>query len=243
MQPKNEEDTCNQWLDKVIGLLGFEYQREAPLVGGRVDYALFADHGAKTSASTAIKEGRAGAGHPFALSILEAKYWGRSINGRVLDSDDAADFENPVMQINRHLDNAHIFSNSAIQWAVLTNGQNWRLYWRGAHSRAFTHFELDPVDLVHAPHRQEGAQKDDWVRFRLFPLFFSKNAFARNADGQCLLDELREAARAHAIHVGDSLENAIYGPDGAYAMLARGLPQGRHAGRRGGCSRKPAQRP
>jgi hypothetical protein len=219
MQQKNEEDTRNQWLDKVICLLGFEYSREVPLGGGRIDYVLFADQDAKAGASAATKEGAAGAGYPFALSILEAKYWGRSINGRVLGSDDAADHENPVMQINRYLDNAHILSNNAVQWAVLTNGQNWRLYWRGAHSRAFTHFELDLVDLMQAPHRQEG----DWARFRLFPLFFSKNAFVRSVDGRCLLDELREAARAHAIHVGDSLESAIYGPDGAYATLARGL--------------------
>lgn len=214
-QPHNEEDTRNQWLDPVLRHLGYSYHREAALRSGRPDYALFGDDAAKGQAAQALNAGQAEAYYPFALTLLEAKYWERPLQG----SGIGADRENPVLQINRYLDDGYIHSGNRITWAILSNGRHWRLYWRGAASRALTFFELDLPDLIEHPHETEG----DWARFRFFPVFFAREAFIRDGAGLCGLDRLREAAERYAQEVGASLEGAIFGEHGAFLTLARGL--------------------
>ncbi len=214
-QPHNEEDTRNQWLDPVLKALGFSYHRETALRSGKPDYTLFEDDAAKGRAAQALQSRQAEAYYPHALTLLEAKYWERPLQGAGTGSDR----ENPVLQINRYLDDAHIHSGNRITWAILSNGRHWRLYWRGAASRALTFFEVDLPDLIERPHEQEG----DWARFRYFPVFFAQNAFLRDAAGLCSLDRLREAAERYAQEVGASLEEAIYGEGGAFLTLAKGL--------------------
>ncbi|MBP1772655.1 MAG: restriction endonuclease [Holophagaceae bacterium] len=214
-QPHNEEDTRNQWLDPVLKALGFSYHRETALRSGRPDYTLFEDDAAKGRAAQALRLGQPEAYYPQALTLLEAKYWDRPLQG----AGTGADRENPVLQINRYLDDAHIHSGNRITWAILSNGHHWRLYWRGAASRALTFFEVDLPDLIERPHEQEG----DWARFRFFPAFFGRAAFARDSTGFCGLDRLREAAERYAQEVGASLEEAIYGEHGAFLTLAKGL--------------------
>ena len=213
-QPKNEEDT-RQWLDEVLGLLGFAYHREASTATGRPDYVLFADQSALESAAESLRTGHPEAYYPQALTVLEAKYWERPL--QVRGSDEHR--ENPVLQINRYLDDAAIHSGNRIQWAVLTNGKYWRLYWRGAPSRALTHFEVDLPDLLEHPHQEAG----DFARFRYFLLFFGREAFLRDDAGRTALDRLREASETYATEVGASLESAIYGLSGAFLRLAEGL--------------------
>lgn len=214
-QPHNEEDTRNQWLDPVLKALGFSYHRETALRSGKPDYTLFEDDAAKGRAAQALQSGQAEAYYPHALTLLEAKYWDRPLQG----AGAGTDRENPVLQINRYLDDGHIHSGNRITWAILSNGRLWRLYWRGAASRALTFFEVDLPDLIERPHEQEG----DWARFRFFPVFFGRTAFARDAAGTCDLDRLREAAERYAQEVGASLEQAIYGEGGAFLTLAKGL--------------------
>lgn len=214
-QPHNEEDTRNQWLDPVLKALGFSYHRETALRSGKPDYTLFEDDAAKGRAAQALRSGQAEAYYPHALTLLEAKYWDRPLQG----AGTGADRENPVLQINRYLDDGHIHSGNRITWAILSNGRHWRLYWRGAASRALTFFEVDLPDLIERPHEEEG----DWARFRFFPVFYSQSAFLRDAAGLCGLDRLREAAERYAQQVGASLEEAIYGEGGAFLTLAKGL--------------------
>ena len=216
-QSKNEADTRKQWLDEVIKLLGFECHTETKLRAERPDYVLFEDRETHIKASAALQADDPNNYYSLALTILEAKYWGRPLQ-RTETSD--KDPGNPVLQINRYLDNAHIFSNNKIQWAILSNGQCWRLYWRGSPSRASTYLELDLVDLIQNPHEKNG----DYARFRLFPLLFSSLAFIRDNRNLCALDELREAAQQYAIELGNSMEEAIYDENnGAFINLARGL--------------------
>lgn len=214
-QPHNEEDTRNQWLDSVLKALGFTYHRETALRSGKPDYALFLDESAKGQAAQALRLGQSEAYYPHALTLLEAKHWDRPLQS----GGTGADRENPVLQINRYLDDAHIHSGNRIAWAILSNGRAWRLYWRGAASRALTFFEVDLADLIARPHEQEG----DWARFRFFPVFFGPEAFRRDAAGRCGLDRLREEAERFAQVVGASLEEAIYGEQGAFLTLAKGL--------------------
>ena len=214
-QPHNEEDTRNQWLDPVLKALGFTYHRETALRSGKPDYTLFEDEAAKGRAAQALQFGQPDAYYPHALTLLEAKYWDRPLQG----AGAGTDRENPVLQINRYLDDAHIHSGNRITWAILSNGRHWRLYWRGATSRALTFFEVDLPELMERPHQQEG----DWARFRFFLAFFNRAAFTRDAAGLCGLDRLREAAERYAQEVGASLEEAIYGEQGAFLTLAKGL--------------------
>jgi len=213
-QPKNEEDT-RQWLDEVLVILGYAYHREASSATGRPDYVLFEDTATLASAAQSLRSGQTQAYYPQALTVLEAKYWDRPLQSR----DPEGHRENPVLQINRYLDDAAIHSGNRIQWAVLSNGRHWRLYWRGAPSRALTHYEVDLPDLLEHPHLEEG----DFARFRYFLMFFGREAFLRDSAGKTLLDRIREASETFATEVGASLEEAIYGPSGAFLKLAQGL--------------------
>ena len=213
-QPKNEEDT-RQWLDEVLSILGYAYHREASTATGRPDYVLFEDTATLASAAQSLRSGQTQAYYPQALTVLEAKYWERPLQTR----DTEGSRENPVLQINRYLDDAAIHSGNRIQWAVLTNGRNWRLYWRGAPSRALTHYEVDLPDLLAHPHLEAG----DFARFRYFLLFFGREAFLRDSAGKTQLDRIREASETFATEVGASLEEAIYGQSGAFLKLAEGL--------------------
>jgi hypothetical protein len=213
-QPKNEEDT-RQWLDEVLAILGHAYHREAGSATGRPDYVLFDDASTLEAAAQALRSKETGAYYAQALTVLEAKYWERPLQSR----DAEGHRENPVLQINRYLDDAAIHSGNRIQWAVLTNGRHWRLYWRGAPSRALTHYEVDLPELLEHPHLEAG----DFARFRYFLLFFDREAFRRDAAGKTRLDQIREASETFATEVGASLEEAIYGASGAFLRLAEGL--------------------
>lgn len=213
-QPKNEEDT-RQWLDKVLGILGAAYHREKTSATGRPDYVLFESPEHQAAAAKALAAHQPEAYYPHALTVLEAKYWDRALQA----SAGEGDRENPVMQINRYLDDVAIHSGNAIQWAILTNGRLWRLYWRGASSRALTHYEVDLPELLANPHQEPG----DFIRLRYFLAFFGPQAFMRDGRGCCNLDRIREASERYALEVGDSLERAIYGDQGAFLTLAKGL--------------------
>lgn len=213
-QPKNEEDT-RQWLDKVLTILSAAYHREKTSASGRPDYVIFQDAAYHAAAAQALTAHRQEAYFPHALTVLEAKYWDRPLQGSAGENDR----ENPVMQINRYLDDVAIHSGNAIQWAILTNGRLWRLYWRGASSRALTHYEVDLPELLENPHEEPG----DFARLRYFLVFFGPQAFVRDERGRCTLDRVREASERYALEVGDSLERAIYGEQGAFLTLAKGL--------------------
>ncbi len=61
------------------------------------------------------------------LTILESKYWGRRLNDT--DKSDVLDSRDPTAQTVKYLDDVHFHTNGKINWAILTNGKLWRLFY------------------------------------------------------------------------------------------------------------------
>src|SRR3546814_2072638 len=74
--------------------------------------------------------------------VVEAKRWGRPLDRG--DSSNPLDTGTPSSQMLRYLSRAAVVSDETVQWGILTNGRQWRLYWQGARSRSeeFLQFDL-----------------------------------------------------------------------------------------------------
>ncbi len=84
----------------------------------------------------------------------------------------------PHQQIRDYLNEAQVLT-----WSILTNGNEWRLYTRDAKPSQFfgLNFEIAIKSLAD---------------FKVFLVLFSAAAFARNAQGRCRRDQIREVALA-----------------------------------------------
>src|SRR3990172_10312675 len=133
-----------------------------------------------------VRSGKAGAyghtplqhfySHP--LTILEAKSWGRRLNDT--DPKDTLDTRDPTAQTVKYLDDLYHASQSRIQWAILTNGKEWRLFYYRAESRSGNFFEINLENII---------AENDREKFLYFYLFFSKDAFIPDlATGKTWLD-------------------------------------------------------
>jgi hypothetical protein len=76
--------------------------------------------------------------YPLAIGVADAKAWDLDLDRRSAGAD-----ETPSGQILRYLSRAEVQSERRIQWAILTNGLHWRLYYQGAKSRLEEYFEVD----------------------------------------------------------------------------------------------------
>ena len=97
------------------------------------DALLFASAELKAAAN---KEKEPAKRYRHGLAVVEAKRWQRPL--------DRADAQGtPSSQMLRYLRRAEEASDGKLEWGILTNGRQWRLYWQGARSRAEEFLELD----------------------------------------------------------------------------------------------------
>ena len=105
----------------------------------------------------------------------------------------------PSQQIQDYLRHAKDKSGSRLfDWAVLTNGNSWRLYCDHAANDAFFEFHLADGEAF--------CSLDD---FRLFIALFRPAAFTRT-DGRCLLDNVREESLTRQAALELSLRKRIF---------------------------------
>jgi hypothetical protein len=169
----------SQWLDWLLRELGWYFipEQKFPigLTAKRPDYCLFLNEDAQLRAveqSNPVDVLRESA------SVVEAKRFGHAL-------DKASDKETPGLfpsqQVQDYLRRASDATGRRFfNWAVLTNGAQWRLYCQQAPPDAFFAFQL--ID---------DGQFCSLEEFRLFVALFSPAAFEPH-DGRCLLDDLRE---------------------------------------------------
>lgn len=169
----------SQWLDWLLRELGWYFipEQKFPmgLTAKRPDYCLFLNEDAQLRAveqSNPVDVLRESA------SVVEAKRFGHAL-------DKASDKETPGLfpsqQVQDYLRRASDATGRRFfNWAVLTNGAQWRLYCQQAPPDAFFAFQLI-----------EDGQFCSLEEFRLFVALFSPAAFEPH-DGRCLLDDLRE---------------------------------------------------
>jgi hypothetical protein len=217
--PGEEDQLRYTLITPVLELLGFECAVEPSSQRGgvpnRPDYALFLSHDEFVAARQGKNDVRSYYSH--ATTILEAKYWGRRLNDA--DSADKLDSRDPTAQLTGYLDDVYRASNGRVQWAILTNGKHWRLFYHHSDFRAGTYYQVDLEEVV-----RRGTVDD----FKLFYLFFSRDAFIPDPQtGKSLLDAHRKGSVEYASAISNRLKELIF--DEVFEGLAQGFLEYRRA--------------
>jgi hypothetical protein len=176
------------------------------------DALLFPDRNAKEQANVEIERDRR---FRHGVAILESKRWDRPLD-RAAKGSSRGDEERevPSTQILRYLSRAETLSDRRIQWAILTNGRLWRLYYQGAKSRLEEYLEIDLSRLLDVPalsnlltERDEG-ERAHWLR--VFTLMFGRASFDTVGDRTFHMLALDEG-EVWEEQVAKNLSNLVFG--------------------------------
>ncbi|MGH7664267.1 MAG: Eco57I restriction-modification methylase domain-containing protein, partial [Gemmatimonadaceae bacterium] len=216
LERANEAQTETRWIRPVLRALGwgFEVQPANQRQGSRhvPDYALFL---AQTDADAAAALGDRAQLFNRATGVLEAKRWERDLDGRAARRD--GDERIPSAQIINYL------VRTEQRWGILTNGREWRLYFRDADFADSVYFGIDlPALLGDDPLAlgEASATIPAEEAFRYFHLFFRPEAFREEPGGKRWLDLARDSSTRYARAVEDALKPRAYR---AVTALVRGF--------------------
>ncbi len=199
LRRQNEAFTCSTFIEPVLDCLGWHRipQQSMPRSMGTrkcPDYCL------TTSEDSFQTAAQADALTLFQLSatVLEAKRWEHSLD-RISESETPGWF--PSQQIQNYLNYAKDPTGKRFfDWAILTNGSEWRLYSEKAAVGAHFSFKLVWNGQI--------CPIDD---FRLFFTLFRAAAFDRTPEGRCFLDEVREQSLRVQTDLENNLRRRIFG--------------------------------
>ena len=216
--PGEEAELEDKFIKPVLSALGYTYHVQVPAKRGAKkevpDYALFKDN-ESYKAARKVKD-NLDQFFSQSLTILEAKYWGRKLNDA--DKKDILDSRDPTAQTVKYLDSVNYHTGGKINWAILTNGKLWRLFYFRASSRSGNYFEIDPEEII---------KRRDSEAFHYFYLFFSKDAFLPDpVSGNTWLDIHLKGAEDYAARVSTKLKDRIF--DQVFEGLATGFIHFRH---------------
>ena len=214
----NEAQTEDVFIKPVLEILGFKNIPQVVTRGKgraeRPDYALFANEEERDTAYTL--QNNETAFYERVLVIAEAKYWERPLSKvSANDKRDIFKNENPSFQISSYL------TGTNVDWGILTNGREWRLYYRQASSTAT---EFYPIDLV------ESLESADIEKFKYFWLFFRSAAFEKDNYNKNFLERVREGSTTYATQVGNELKKLVFEqifPDLAGGFVADAMRRGK----------------
>lgn len=193
LRRQNEAFTCSALLEPVLDRLGWRRIPQQSMPGGFAtrkvpDYCLFTSSEEFTTAS------EADANTLFRLSAtaLEAKKYGHPLD-QLSTIDTPGWF--PSQQVQDYLNNAKDASGRRFfNWAILTNGSEWRLY-----------TDRSAVGAYFSFHLVRNGEFCSLTEFRTFVTLFRASAFERAPDGSCFLDEVRE----QSLRLQGDLENNL----------------------------------
>ncbi|EPF21889.1 MAG: restriction endonuclease [Microcystis aeruginosa Ma_MB_F_20061100_S19] len=205
----NEAQTEAELIQPILEILGFSYIPQVSSRGKgrseRPDYALFATENDRYQAYALQNNERAF--YSQVLAIAEAKYWQRSLSD--VSKNDQRDIwknSNPSFQITNYL------TGTGVDWGILTNGREWRLYYRQASSTATEFYLVDLMELLEGGDRQ---------KFPYFWLFFRQEAFIKDIHGQNFLERVREGSTTYATRVGNELKELVF--DRIFPDISKGF--------------------
>jgi type I restriction-modification system DNA methylase subunit len=214
----NEAQTEDIFIKPVLDILGFSNIPQVVTRGKgraeRPDYALFANEADRDTAYSLQSHETAFYGR--VLVIAEAKYWERPLSKvSANDKRDIFKNENPSFQISSYL------TGTGVDWGILTNGREWRLYYRQASSTATEFYPLDLVELL---------ETEDLEKFKYFWLFFRSAAFEKDSYNKNFLERVREGSTTYATQVGNELKTLVFEqifPDLAGGFVADAIRRGK----------------
>jgi len=200
----DEQGLEEGFIQPVLRSLGWKLKYQAFLQGREPDYALFLDDAGLDRALDAGRNSPEFWAHPAALA--DAKAWHVSLDRR---GSGANRREYPPEQIEWYLD------RSRLDFAILTNGHQWRLIPReyGPQQRRFqTYLEFDLRDMLERlranPTIDERSDlADDFLRFFLF---FGPTAFRVTDDRQPLIRRALEGSSEYRLGVGEGLKEQTF---------------------------------
>jgi hypothetical protein len=198
LRRRKEAYTRNRFLDPVLRGLGWSFIPEESLPSlGRSsqcpDYALFGDEPSRERAACGNSADEV---YKFALSILEAKRLEAP-----LDDPSGKDWRSfPARQVQDYLHSAKDRAGQQFfNWAILSNGNEWRLYSQQAQVDAYWAFFL-----------ARGEEFCTFEDFTLFVALFRSSSFELDPDSRCLLDRLRDESLTHQAQVETNLRKRIF---------------------------------
>lgn len=205
----SEAQTEEVFIKPALDILGFSYIPQVITRGKgraeRPDYALFNQETDRDAAYPLQTHETAFYGR--VIAIAEAKYWERPLS-KVSNNDkrDIYKNTNPSFQISSYL------TGTGVDWGILTNGREWRLYYRQASSTATEFYQVDLVELLEAKNLEQ---------FKYFWLFFRQEAFVKDPQGRNFLERVREGSTTYATRVGNELKALVF--DRVFPNLAGGF--------------------
>ena len=154
---------------------------------------------------------------PLAVALVYP--WGRSLDGKDDRRDKDTPDENPGASV------VSLLEADQASWAIVTNGQTWRLYSQKTHSRATNYYE---IDLIEALSLGNPGLLDPAQAFRYFWLFFRYNAFEKKKvlhEGKevehSFLDQMLTGSEEYAKELGERLKDRIF--ERIFPHLAEGF--------------------
>lgn len=196
---QNEAFNCSSFLEPLLDRLGWLRipQQSMPndfTTRKRPDYCLFTSEVDFTAAS----EADASTLFRLSASVVEAKKYGHPLDQ--LSSSETPDWF-PSQQIQDYLNHAKDAAGRRFfNWAILTNGSEWRLY-----------TDRSTVGACFAFHLVRHGQFCSLEEFRAFVTLFRARAFERSADGLCFLDQVREQSLRLQADLELRLQRRIFG--------------------------------
>jgi hypothetical protein len=216
-----EKATRSQIIEPIFQLLGFKTQPRKGAEDDQTvpDYDLLSPGGDRLSAAFVYR-------------------WDRWLDGPDIRDTDTPD-ENPGACVVSALEAGEA------DWIIVTNGRQWRLYSRRAHSRATNFYEVDLSEALIA-----SGDTDPNEAFRYWWLFFRRQAFApekpcslvvppsggssleppeggTTSQPQCWLDLLQEGSHDYAKQLGERLKERVFVT--IFPHLAQGFLEDRRA--------------
>jgi hypothetical protein len=194
-----EAYTRTEFLDPVLKEIEWTFipEQELPSKGvtrKRPDYCLFLNDEARQRAA---KETETADVFRESATALEAKRVQHSLD-EVSDSETPGWF--PSQQVQDYLRNAKDKTGQRyFNWAILTNGNEWRLYCEQAANDAYFAF--------HLAHGEEFCSLED---FRLFVALFRPQSFEPDEEQRCLLDRIREESLTRQAELESNLRKRIF---------------------------------
>jgi hypothetical protein len=198
----SEAQTEAEFIKPVLDILGFSNIPQVTTRGKgraeRPDYALFTSESDRDSAYPL--QSNETAFYARVSAIAEAKYWERALSKASANDqrDDIYKNANPSFQITNYL------VGTGVNWGILTNGREWRLYYRLASSTATEFYQVDLVELL------ESQDEDKLDKFKYFWLFFCADSFVKDPQGRNFLERVREGSNTYATQVGKELKTLVF---------------------------------
>ena len=139
--------------------------------------------------------------------VCFAYHWMRSLDTKD-ENDPSRPDDIPAVRVVTE------FERTNAQWAILTNGKQWRLYCARAHGRHANFYEVDFREML-ADRPGEQGEQGDGESFRYFWLMLRAEAFKPGPEqdgkpGPSFLDRLFDGSREYAKALGERLKERVF---------------------------------